>query len=51
MPFDLHDPEKLLRSLCDLSQEANWVEFKENMFEAKTWKDRQSASPRGCGAT
>jgi predicted HTH transcriptional regulator len=34
--FELHDPEKLLRTLCALPREANWVEFKENVFDAKS---------------
>ncbi len=36
MSFELHDPEKLLASLCALPRESNWAEFKENTFKPET---------------
>src|SRR5690242_9380337 len=32
MSVHVHDPEKLLESLCTLPRETGWVEFKENKF-------------------
>lgn len=32
MSVHVHDPEKLLESLCALPRETGWVEFKENKF-------------------
>lgn len=34
MGFELHDPVALLRTLCDLPQETDWVEFKVSTFDA-----------------
>lgn len=36
MAFELHDPAALLRSLCSLPRERNWVEFKVSTFNAET---------------
>ncbi len=34
--MEIHDPEALLRSLCTLSSETSWLEFKENNFSEDT---------------
>lgn len=36
MAFELHDPHRLLESLRALPREANWVEFKENVFDPRS---------------
>lgn len=36
MVNEIHNPQKLLESLCSLPRETTWIEFKENKFDHKS---------------